>query len=242
MIPFYILKKYHNRSLFLIVIPLALSSFTHLWNPIGFPAIWVVEGQYIQRAMSVLEGFDLQGSKDINPHPYDHPFFGQLFLAGVFAMIGYPDLFAVNNPSSEMEADNTIKILYSVPRILIGLLAVVDTYIVYKIAEYRYNKTVAFIAAVLFAVMPITWILRKIFLESILLPFLLLSVLFALYSNKDNSIHFKFNRNIRRSKVQNQDIFFLVLLSGIFLGLSIFTKVPAFTMIPLVGYLTCIRT
>src|SRR5918911_3910350 len=201
MIPFYILKKYHNRSLFLIVIPLALSSFTHLWNPIGFPAIWVAEGQYIQRAMSVLEGFDLQGSKDINPRPYDHPFFGQLFLAGVFAIIGYPDLFSMNNnPSSEIEVDNTIKILYSVPRILMGLLAVVDTYLVYRIAEYRYNKTVAFIAAVLFAVMPITWILRKILLESILLPFLLLSILFALYSNKkDNSIHFESNitsRNI----------------------------------------------
>jgi hypothetical protein len=194
--------------------------------------------------MSALEGFDLHESKDINPRLYDHPFFGQIFLAGVFAMVGYPDLFILNNnPSSETEIDNnTIKILYSVPRILMGLLAVVDTYLVYKIAEYRYNKTVAFIAAVLFAVMPITWILRKIFLESILLPFLLLSILFALYSNKDNSIHFKFNRNIRRSKVQNQDIFFLVLFSGIFLGLSIFTKVPAFTMIPLVGYLICICT
>jgi hypothetical protein len=247
MISFYILKKYHNRSLFLIVIPLILSSFTHLWNPVGFPAIWVVEGQYIQRAMSVLEGSDLHGSKDINPRLYDHPFFGQFFLAGVFAIIGYPDLFSMNNnnPSSEMEVDNTIKILYSVPRILMGLLAVVDTYLVYRIAEYRYNRTVAFIAAVLFAVMPITWILRKILLEPILLPFLLLSILFALYSNKkDNSIHFESNatsRNILGSQIKNQGIVFLVLLSGIFLGLSILTKVPAFTMIPLVGYLICIH-
>lgn len=62
-----------------------------------------------------------------------------------------------------------------------GVLAVIDTFLVYRIAEYRYNKTVAFIAAVLFAVMPITWILRKILLEPILLPFLLLSILFALY-------------------------------------------------------------
>jgi hypothetical protein len=246
MISFYKLKKYHNRSLFFIVIPLILSSFTHLWNPIGFPAIWVVEGQYIQRAMSVLEGFDLHESEDINPHPYDHPFFGQFFLAGVFAMIGYPDLFSMSNPSSEIEMDNTIKTLYSVPRILMGLLAVADTYLVYKIAEYRHNKTVAFIAAVLFAVMPITWILRKILLESILLPFLLLSILFALYStNKDKSSYFKSdaaNRNLWRSKIENQGIVILVLLSGIFLGISIFTKVPVFTMIPLVGYLICIST
>ena len=122
-----------------------------------------------------------------------------------------------------------------------GLLAVIDTFLVYRIAEYRYNKTVAFIAAVLFAVMPITWILRKILLEPILLPFLLLSILFALY-NKDNSIHFKFNaadKNIWRSKIES---IFPILLSGIFLGLSIFTKVSAFAMIPLIGYLICIST
>jgi hypothetical protein len=61
--------------------------------------------------------------------------------------------------------------------------------------------------------MPITWILRKILLESILLPFLLLSILFAVYGNKDG-ITFKFNRNIRRSKIENQGIVLLVLLSG----------------------------
>ena len=168
------------RSALFIVSPLLLSAFTHLWNPIGFPAIWVVEGQYMQRAMSVLDGFDLHESKDINPRLYDHPFFGQFFLAGVFRMIGYPDLFIPNSPSSDIEADTTVKILYSVPRILMGLLAIVDTYLVYKIAEYRYSRTIAFIAAVLFAVMPITWILRKILLESILLPFVLLSRLGSL--------------------------------------------------------------
>jgi hypothetical protein len=150
MISSHIFRKYHSGSSFLIVIPLILSSFTHLWNPIGFPAIWVVEGQYMQRAMSVLDGFNLEESKEINPRPYDHPFFGQIFLAGVFAMIGYPEVFATNIPSTEL--DNNIKILYSVPRILMGLLAVVDTFLVYKIAERRYNKNIAFIAAVLFAV------------------------------------------------------------------------------------------
>jgi Dolichyl-phosphate-mannose-protein mannosyltransferase len=192
----------------------------------------------MQRAISILNGFGLHESDDINPHEYDHPFFGQFFLAGLLAIIGYPDLYSINNPSSTIEIDNSIKILYFVPRILMGLLAVVDTYLVYKIAEYRYNnKTIAFIAAVLFAVMPITWILRKIFLESILLPFLLLSILFALYSsNKDSIIHFKSkaaNRNVFINKIKNQGTIFLVLLSGIFLGLAIFTKVPAFTMTPL---------
>ena len=50
----------------------------------------------MQRVMSVLDGFDLHESKDINPHLYDyHPFFGQSFLEGVFAMKGYHDLFSI---------------------------------------------------------------------------------------------------------------------------------------------------
>lgn len=193
----------------------------------------------MQRAMSVLDGFKLEESIDINPRPYDHPFFGQIFLAGVLAVIGYPELFVMNIPTTDV--DNTVKILYSVPRILMGLLAVVDTFLVYKIAEHRYNKTIAFIAAILFAVAPITWISRKIILESILLPFLLLSVLFALYSNYGgNNVHSRSNEFNRKgwNKIQKQGIP-LILISGIFLGLSILTKIPVFTMIPLVGFREC---
>jgi hypothetical protein len=218
-----------------LAIPLILSAFTHLWNPIGFPGIWVVEGQYMQRAMQVLEGEGLHEPRSFFAHFYDHPFFGQLFLAGMLALTNYPPDMSTSISVSSIET------LYLVPKLFMGLLAVIDTFLVYRIAEYRYNKTVAFIAAVLFAVMPITWILRKILLEPILLPFLLLSILFALYS-KDNSIHFKFNatdRNIWRGKIES---IFPILLSGIFLGLSIFTKVSAFAMIPLIGYLICIST
>ena len=218
-----------------LAIPLILSAFTHLWNPIGFPGIWVVEGQYMQRAMQVLEGEGLHEPRSFFAHFYDHPFFGQLFLAGMLALTNYPPDMSTSISVSSIET------LYLVPKLFMGLLAVIDTFLVYRIAEYRYNKTVAFMAAVLFAVMPITWILRKILLEPILLPFLLLSILFAFYS-KDNSIHFKFNatdRNIWRGKIES---IFPILLSGIFLGLSIFTKVSAFAMIPLIGYLICIST
>ncbi|HEX5977704.1 MAG TPA: hypothetical protein VFY68_10525, partial [Nitrososphaeraceae archaeon] len=96
-------------------------------------------------------------------------------MAGILAVIDYPPDMSTSVSVSSIET------LYLVPRLFMGLLAVIDTFLVYRIAEYRYNKTVAFIAAVLFAVMPITWILRKILLEPILLPFLLLSILFALY-------------------------------------------------------------
>ncbi len=74
--------------------------------------------------------------------------------------------------------------LYLVPRVLMGILAVVDTFLVYKIAETRYNRKVAFISATLFAVMPSTWFLRRIYLDSIALPFILLSILFAVYYAK----------------------------------------------------------
>jgi hypothetical protein len=35
-----------SSSVLFIVLPLILSAYTYLWNPIGFPAVWVVEGQY----------------------------------------------------------------------------------------------------------------------------------------------------------------------------------------------------
>ncbi len=200
--------RYLMKKLALLLIPLALSSFTHLWNPIGFPDIFFDEGVYMRRAMHlVLEG---------NPQEaflYDHPFFGQILLASVFKVISFPDFLNVSSDAS------SISLLYGIPRIFMGLLAVLDTFLIYKIAENKFDKRIAFIAAVLFAVMPITWILRRILLDSLLLPFLLSSILFALYSAKHNQ------KTI------------LVLLSGICLGLAIFTKVPAFTMLPIVGYL-----
>jgi hypothetical protein len=100
----------------------------------------------------------------------------------------------------------------------------------YKIAERRYNRTVALIASILFAVMPITWLLRKILLESLILPLLLSSILFALYTkDQKKDYNIKNNKNIP-----------IVLLSGIFLGLAILTKIPIFTIIPLAGYLVYI--
>ena len=62
-----------------------------------------------------------------------------------------------------------------------GLLAVLDTFLVYKISDRLYDRKVAFVASIFFAVMPMTWMLRRIYLDSILLPFLLSSIFFALY-------------------------------------------------------------
>jgi F5/8 type C domain/Dolichyl-phosphate-mannose-protein mannosyltransferase len=213
-------------TIILILIPLSLSAFIHLWNPIGFPALGQDEGHYMRRAMNILEGGSPQ--EGLSPEElefrgesrYDHPYFGQLFLAGVFKLIGFPEIV---NPS--LGDGDSIEMLYSVPRILMGLLAVADTFLVFKIAERLYNKNVALISSILFAVMPITWLLRLILLDSILLPFLLLSILFALYT-KDATI-----------KNQHKKIIVLTFFSGVSLGLAVFTKVPVFTMIPLVAFL-----
>jgi hypothetical protein len=55
-------------------------------------------------------------------------------------------------------------------------------------------------------------------------------------SNKNNNINKRKNKQ-NKSKSNNIKNISLVLLSGIFLGLAIFTKIPVFTMIPLVGFI-----
>ncbi len=148
----------------------------------------------MHRTMHVLKGLGPEEGAY-----YDHPFFGQLFLAGVLGSIGYPHSLNLSNGT------NSVSMIYLIPRILMGLLAVADTFLVYKIAGTRYGKNVALVSAALFSVMPITWIFRRILLDSILLPFLLLSILAAL-----------------RSKDSKHGTWW-VLLSGACIGLAIFT-------------------
>jgi hypothetical protein len=93
--------------------------------------------------MQVLKGMGPQESTKTYPHPYDHPYFGQLFLAAALGMISYPIHQVLNSPSSFSHSHtilvnhnlvNSIQMLYLVPRVLMGILAIVDTFIVYKIA------------------------------------------------------------------------------------------------------------
>jgi hypothetical protein len=206
-----ILKNRPARSILFIITPLVLTAYTHLWNPIGFPAFHGDEGIYISRGMHLLKGLGIQELPF-----YDHPYFGQIFLAGIFWIIGFPNSLhpSVGNLQS-------IEALFIVPRDLMGLLAVVDTLLIYKVSERRYDRNVAFMASIIFAVMPITWLTRRIFLDSIQLPFLLSSILFADYTN-----NLKYSRKVS-----------MTLFSGIFMGLAIFTKLPVFTIIPLVVFL-----
>jgi len=151
-----------------ILIPLILSAYTHLWNPTGFPSIHTDEGHYLRKAISTEDGDGLQPQAR-----YRAPYFGQIFLAGIFSIIGYPGFVNAGEK-------NPVEQLYLVPRLIMGILAVIDTFLLYRITEYRYGRNVAIIAAVLFAVMPFTWLTRRIFLESIQLPFILTSILLIL--------------------------------------------------------------
>lgn len=202
-----------------ILIPIVLAALVHLWNTGGFPPLHPDETAYMIKTMRVLAGYGPQNNKPLGlGQLYNTPHFGQFFLAGTLAMTGYPTLLNLK-PSEQ-----SIASVYAVPRFIMGLLAVLDTFIIYHIARRRFDIRVALVASSLFAVMPATLVLRHIFLDNIMLPFILSSVLFALY--------------VKINKVNNH----LILLSGILLGLAIYTKIPAFTMIPLVGFLIFVNS
>ena len=74
-----------NYHYILIITILAISAFTHLWDAAGFPDIFFDEGAYMHRTMHVLAGLGPEEGAF-----YDHPFFGQIFLAGALRGIGYP--------------------------------------------------------------------------------------------------------------------------------------------------------
>lgn len=219
---------YHRPSLrfVLLLLIIGLSAFTHLWNLDGFPSIYRDEDHYLRKTLHVISGLGPQEKSDellsYPLHPYTHPYFGQLLLAAILGGIGYPDSI---NPSID---PSSIKEIYLVPRVLMGIFAIVDTFLLFKITERRYGTTIAVVASVLFAVMPLTWIIRRILLEPIQLPFLLGSILVAMYL-KDYE-----------SKVRI--VFVLVTISGILLGLTIFTKLPIFTLIPLGIYIIYYNT
>jgi hypothetical protein len=207
---------------FLLAIPLILSAFTHLWNPIGYPSVHVDEGHYLRRAMQVMEGVGSQEmASSLNEHrQYDHPYFGPIFLAFMLQLLGYPASVSLAGTIL-----SSVEILYLIPRIIMGLLAILDTWLVYKIAERRYSSNVALIASTLFAVMPMTWLLRRVLLDSILLPFLLTSILLA--------VNYRSPKKPTGKETYSISLF----LSGICMGIAIFTKVPSISAIPLIVYL-----
>jgi len=189
------------NKLFFLIIPLLLSGFTHLWNPVGYPDIFFDEGIYMRHAINFLDtGNPQEGNL------YDHPYFGHIVVASILAITNYVNF----EPSSDAES---LQSLYMIPRTFMGILAVIDTFLIYKIVQIRYNTIAAFLSATFFAVLPFTWIFKRILLDSILLPLVLGAILLALYSTKT-----------KHKKTY-------IIFSGCLIGLAVFTKIPAFTMI-----------
>ncbi|TAK17390.1 MAG: glycosyltransferase [Nitrosarchaeum sp.] len=195
------------NKLFFLLIPLLLSGFIHLWNPVGYPDVFFDEGIYMRRAVNLLDTGNPQEG-----NVYDHPYFGQIAIASILAITNYSDMKPSTDPDS-------LQSLYMIPRIFIGLLAVLDTFLIYKIVQIRYGVNPAFLSASLFAVLPFTWIFKRILLDSILVPLVLGAILLAIYSTKT------------KQKT------LLIICSGCLLGLAVFTKIPAFTMIFVVAWI-----
>ena len=79
--------NFHQMGTFILLCLVGvLTTFTHLYNPIGFPpGPSNDESIYMRRSMHVLTG---QGPQEGSL--YDHPYFSQIFLAGALGVIGYP--------------------------------------------------------------------------------------------------------------------------------------------------------
>lgn len=204
-----------HSSNFLLLLALVLSAFTFLWNPLEFPTLKYEDGTYVGRAMHVLVAKTPQEGKF-----YDHPYFGQLFLAGILTLTGYPNSL---HPSAEGDVVKSVEQLWLVPKLAIGILGIINTFLIFKISERLYGAKIGFIASIVFAITSFS-LLRTIFLESLQLPLLLSSIYYAINVKEPTETHKK------RSLLK-------VLISGTFMGLAIFTKIPVFMMIPSVVFL-----
>lgn len=206
----------YENKFFIIILILLITSFVHLWNPLGFPSIHVDEGTYLFRSLHFLT----MGNTAWSTSFYDHPYFGPIFLASMLYVINYP---AIIDP--EIQNQSSVYSSYAIPRIMIGIFAVLDTLLIYAITKLRYGRNAAIISALLFSVMPFTWALRRIYLESLLYPLLLSSVLIVVYVN---------SMNHQKPKISQG----LIFIAGVLLGLATFTKAPLVTMMPFLTFYT----
>ena len=207
-----------RKEIVIILIPLILTSFTHLWNVTGFPIFHTDEGHYMRRILAVSNGIGVQEKSGFYTNAYDHPFFGQLLVGSLMWLSGYPT-FAMEHTTSSIE------LAMAFPRIIIGMFAIIDTFLIFKICQRVGSTRLALLASAFFAVTPMIWHFRLVTLDNIAMPFLLSSILVSLSITRWNRTH-SIPKHI-----------LLVLLSGTLLGLAMLTKVPFMTMIPLVGYL-----
>ena len=119
-------KLIQNNKLPLLLIPLFLSSIINTWNITGFPNIHVDEGYHMWKVMSILQGEGLL-TTDSYLDSYFAPYFGQIFLAGILGMIGYPGIVHPTLDTASIES------IYLIPRLVMSIFAIIDTFLIFKI-------------------------------------------------------------------------------------------------------------
>lgn len=162
-----------KKELALLSIVLVLAGLTHIFNVAGFPIFHTDEGHYMRRILVVLNGIGLQENTGFYKDAYDHPFFAQILIGTLLRLTGYPNFIISHTIPS-------IQLAIAFPRMIMGVFAIIDTFLVFKISHRAFNTPTAIFASLLFAVSPMTWQLRLITLDNIGLPFLLTSIFIAL--------------------------------------------------------------
>ena len=102
------------------------------------------------------------------------PTLDQSFWQAVLYIINYPAIIV-----PDFHDYSSVELAYIVPRLIIGFFSILDTILLYAITKIHYNRDVAIISSLLFSIMPLTWAMRRIYLESILYPFLLSAILIS---------------------------------------------------------------
>lgn len=190
------------------------SAWAHLAHAAVFHDVLMDEGIYINRAINILQGQALQNP----PGWYAHPFFGWVFMAVVFRLVGYPPWTVGDAAASPFPCTPACSLIL-VPRLLAATLAVVDTLLIYGIARRLYgSRWAALGAAAFFALTPATWLFTLVLLDSFFVFWTLLGLLLLLMGQG------------RRRGVSRPALF---TASGLAVGLAFITKIPALTFLPL---------
>lgn len=163
---------------FSLVLILVLSVSLRLYNVEKFPDMFYDEGVYLDRAVFFLQTGILQ------QWFYDHPFLGWLLLSPFVGAAGY-------GQSMLTLTREQVAYMYSLPHLVMGLVAVIDTLLLYLLVKKIYGRaSIALVASALFATSAGSWLLRRVTLDSFMTTFILLSYLVICAGISKNRILF----------------------------------------------------
>lgn len=190
--------QHDRKSLFILVAILLIVAVTQAENMFKFPYYHDEEGTHFANSQAMAT------SGDLSPYTYSYedPPGGTLVLAGWTLLTGGPDAFGFPLNSG---------------RILMLIMHVVSTGLVYMVAKKIAKSDIAAAtAALVFAFSPMTTAMQRVvYMENIMVVFLLASLYFAV-GNKRTLMHYY--------------------TSALFLGLAIMTEESAIFFLPALLY------